>query len=373
MAGAETISITPVVAPSVVISTGTGDTLCSGNLTTFAAISTNGGTTPAYQWTVNGILSGTGMTYAYTPANGDVVGVTYTSSAACATPLTVTGIAAITVFEKEMPGITVSANPGIEVCMGNPVDFTATPSYGGSAPSYTWMKGTTIMGTGPTFSYLPSAGDVITCKMTSNYLCRLANTATSAPADMLVDTPGTPVVTIAVYPGLRISAGESVTLEASVSKGGPAPTYQWLVNGVAVPGATMPTYTNSSFNNNDIVACNATSSGGCAGTTGSGAVTIQVIGVGVPIISTGVNSLAIFPNPSHGSFEIKGSLENGNQKILLEVRNIIGQVIFTREVNAVNAKVDEMVQLGDNIAPGMYLLTVQSGAETMVYHVVVEQ
>ena len=37
------------------------------------------------------------------------------------------------------------------------------------------------MGTGPNFSYLPSAGDVITCKMTSNYLCRLANTATSAP------------------------------------------------------------------------------------------------------------------------------------------------------------------------------------------------
>ncbi len=373
MAGAETISITPVVTPSVLISTGSGDTLCNGTLTTFAAISTNGGTTPAYQWTVNGILTGSGMTYSYTPANGDVVGVTFTSSAACATPLTVTGSAAITVFEKEMPGITVSANPGIEVCLGNPVDFTATPSYGGSAPSFVWMKGTTIMGTGPNFSYLPSAGDVITCKMTSNYLCRLANTATSAPADMIVDTPGTPVVTIAAYPGLRISAGETVTLEATVTKGGPAPTFQWLVNGVTVPGATMPSFTSSTLNNNDIVACNATSSGGCAGTTGSSAVTLQVIGVGVPVISTGVNSLAIFPNPNHGSFEIKGSLENGNQKIMIEVRNILGQAIFTREVNAVNAKMDEMVQLGDNIAPGMYLLSVQSGAETMVYHVVVEQ
>ena len=334
---------------------------------------TNGGSSPAYQWTVNGVLSGTGMTYAYTPASGDVVGVTLTSSAACAVPLIVTVSEAITVLAKEMPSVTISANPGTEVCLGTSVDFTATPSYGGSAPSYIWMKGTTVMGAGPTLSYIPAAGDVITCKLTSNYLCRLANTGTSLPADMITDTPGTPVVTIAAYPGLNISAGQSVTFEATVSKGGPAPTYQWLVNGVAVTGATLPAFTSSALSNNDIVACNATSSGGCAVSTGSGAVTVQVTGVGVPAINNGVNSLTIFPNPNHGSFEIKGNLVNGDGKITLEVRNISGQVIYYKEAASQNGKVAEMVQLGDNIAAGMYLLTVQSGTETTVYHVVVSQ
>ena len=373
MAGTETISVTPVVTPSVTISTGSGDTVCNGTLTTFAAMGTNGGSSPAYQWTVNGIIAGTGMTHNYIPVDGDVVGVTLTSSAACAVPLAVTGSETITVLAKEMPAVMISANPGIEVCRGTAVDFTATPTYGGSAPSYIWMKGSTIMGAGSTYSFLPSDGDVITCKMTSNYSCRLANTATSLPEKMIVDTPGTPIVTIVAYPGLRISAGESLTLEATVIKGGPAPTYQWLVNGVAVSGATMPTFTRSTFNNNDIVACNVTSSGGCAGTTGNGAVTVHVSGVGVPVVGNTVNSMTIFPNPNHGSFEIKGTLGNVDQKIVLEVRNLIGQVVYTKEANSVNGKVDEMVQLSNNIASGMYLLTVQSGAETIVFHVVVEQ
>ena len=52
----------------------------------FTAVPINGGATPLYHWSVNGVPVVVGTTYTYLPVNGDVVGVTMTSSATCATP-----------------------------------------------------------------------------------------------------------------------------------------------------------------------------------------------------------------------------------------------------------------------------------------------
>ncbi|MBY0426386.1 MAG: hypothetical protein K2Q22_12165, partial [Cytophagales bacterium] len=73
-----TISINPPLTPSVSISS-SATSVCSGTTVTFTATGTNGGTAPSYQWLRNGAPQSTGMTYSYTPSNGDVISAIQTA------------------------------------------------------------------------------------------------------------------------------------------------------------------------------------------------------------------------------------------------------------------------------------------------------
>jgi hypothetical protein len=62
--------------------------VCAGAQVTFTATVQNGGLTPIYVWSVNGAVDplATGSTYTYTPANGDLVVCSVTSSETCGSP-----------------------------------------------------------------------------------------------------------------------------------------------------------------------------------------------------------------------------------------------------------------------------------------------
>ena len=60
--------------PAGVTIAASSNPFCPGSLVTFTATPVNGGTTPAYQWKVNGGNVGTNSpTYSYHPNNGDSV------------------------------------------------------------------------------------------------------------------------------------------------------------------------------------------------------------------------------------------------------------------------------------------------------------
>jgi len=62
------------------------------------------------------------------------------------------------------------------VTIGTPVNFTATPTNGGSNPSYQWQVNSINAGTNAnTFSYTPSNADVVSCIMTSDLTFCITN------------------------------------------------------------------------------------------------------------------------------------------------------------------------------------------------------
>jgi hypothetical protein len=75
--------VNPFVAAAVTIAA-SANTVCEGTQVTFTATPTNGGTTPFYQWKVNGEFVGTNSpTHSYIPANGDSIRCIMTSSVPC--------------------------------------------------------------------------------------------------------------------------------------------------------------------------------------------------------------------------------------------------------------------------------------------------
>ncbi|MCX6249684.1 MAG: hypothetical protein NTX61_02930 [Bacteroidetes bacterium] len=79
------MTVNPLMPVSVSINASVNP-VCSGIPVTFTATPTNTGSTPVFQWKVNGINSGTNSTtYQYLPVNSDTVNCTLTSSFICAT------------------------------------------------------------------------------------------------------------------------------------------------------------------------------------------------------------------------------------------------------------------------------------------------
>lgn len=85
MTGSAVITVTANLPVSVTIAA-SANPVVLGTVVTFTATPVNGGTTPSYQWLVNGLPVGAGLpTYAYPPSNGDAVTCMLTSNATCIT------------------------------------------------------------------------------------------------------------------------------------------------------------------------------------------------------------------------------------------------------------------------------------------------
>jgi len=166
--------------------------VCEGIPVTFTGAAVNGGSTPLYQWMVNGVSVGTNDSiFTYTPANGDSVRCILTSSETCTSGNPASSNPVIMTVNPLLPvsiTITPSANPA---CSGIPVTFTATPTNGGSLPGYQWQVNSINAGMNhAVFTYIPDNGDVVTCTLISSEPCTSGNPASSNPVTMsVVDAP----------------------------------------------------------------------------------------------------------------------------------------------------------------------------------------
>jgi photosystem II stability/assembly factor-like uncharacterized protein len=280
-----TMNVVPFSLPTISI-IGVSN-VCPGNSNTFTATILNGGSSPSYQWQVNGVNVGTNSNTftTNTLTNNAQVKCILTSNATCANSQTATSnVINITVNSVVVPAVSIISTA---TCAGYPITFTATPLNGGSAPTYQWQVNTINVGTNSnTFtSSTLNNNDQVKCILTSNAACANPQVVTSNTIAVAVNSTVAPTVAI-TSTATNICSGSSITFTATLTNGGAAPSYQWQVNGANV-GTNSNTFTSSSLNNASVVKVIMTSSLACAvpQTATSNAINITVNNTIVPVAS----------------------------------------------------------------------------------------
>ena len=262
------VTVNPILVPSVTISTNDATTVCDGTSISFTATQTNGGTSPSYQWKVDGVNVGANSaTYTYdNPVNSAVVTCEMTSNAACATPTMATSNEiTVTVNPILVPSVTIAASDDATVCDGTAIIFTATQTNGGTSPSYQWKVGGVNVGiNSETYTYdNPVNNAKVTCEMGSNATCANPTMVISNEITVTVNPVLVPSVTIAANGSTTVCDGTPIIFYATQTNGGTNPNYQWKVNGFNV-GSNATTYNYTDPENDAVVTCEMTSNATCA-------------------------------------------------------------------------------------------------------------
>ncbi|MBP2281774.1 hypothetical protein H4V97_000092 [Flavobacterium sp. CG_23.5] len=244
------LAVTAKVTPSVSIAITSGiNPTCNGSSVTFTATPSNGGT-PSYQWKKAGvdIVGQTASTYTDPGTIAGSITVVMTSSLSCVTsPTAISNAIGLTVNPILTTSVSIALTSGVNpTCSGTGVIFTATPTNGGTTPSYQWKKDGGNVGTNSaTYSDAGSTGGVVTVVMTSNASCPSTPTSTSNAITLAVTANVTPSVSIAITSGVNPTcSGSAVTFTGTPTNGG-TPSYQWKKAGVDIAGQTASTYTDT--------------------------------------------------------------------------------------------------------------------------------
>ncbi|MFY7883884.1 MAG: beta strand repeat-containing protein, partial [Dolichospermum sp.] len=219
--------------PSITISTLT-NSICSGNTTTFTAVSVDGGTSPVYDWRRNNISVGSGSSidfYGGTLNTGDIITCVLTANNACQTISTVTSNS-ILLIVKPSPVVAQTTNQAgtavtaASICtLGN----AGITRFGNSTPFGTWSSSNSSVATVNNQGYVTGISNgtaTISYTLASTNGCVVAS-------NVLLNVA--PVTTPNVITGASsVCAGSSITLSNTTPNGvwSTAQTSQATINAV---------------------------------------------------------------------------------------------------------------------------------------------
>ncbi len=257
-------------APVVVLtSSAANDTICTNGSITFSANISNGGDAPVIKWKKNGTIIATGAASTLTVNNlldKDTVSCEVTSNALC---LSATQAVSNKVITTVLPNgavvVSLVASPGTTVCTGTNITVTASATFTGANPTYTWYMNSNPVGTNSPVYTVPAAllSGSLYCSVSSSYQCVSGPAVGSAALYLSTAPPVTPGINISSFPTSACS-GSTVTFYASGTNTGSAPVYQWKINGVNAGAPTSQSaFSTTTLANNDTVTCVLTSSAPC--------------------------------------------------------------------------------------------------------------
>ncbi|MBL0103439.1 MAG: PKD domain-containing protein [Bacteroidetes bacterium] len=223
------------VLPTIAISPDTS--VCPGSPITFTSVATNEGTTPTYQWSINGVsvLGATGSTFTTTiGATDSIIGLILVSSLRCVAQPNGLDTVHVTLLQNVSPAVVVTSDASANLCSGDTVHFTASPVNGGASPSYIWyVNNIPVSGPGAnnTFSLAAAPNSsIVSVQLTSSYACLATPTAADADTIQAV-AAAVPSVAVVSIPFV-VCDGKPISFLASGVNGGTTPAYHWYVNGV---------------------------------------------------------------------------------------------------------------------------------------------
>ncbi len=348
------VSLYPVLHASAIIGP---SSVCIGSSVTLTD-STTGGTWSATN--THATVSGGGIVNGVTAGLDTIV---YSISNYCGTAMA-THIVTVNSLTTVADSIWVTRD---SVCAGDTVTFTVIPTNGGSSPSFQWMRFSTMVDTGTTFTYIPTLGDVITCRMTSSVACPVPAVATSNSITMMVVPVVTPTVSIIATPNDTVAyIGQLITFYATATYGGTPTLYQWYEHGAAVSGATSSLYA-THVSSNDTVYCIVTSNAPCATSTTASSNTIVIYAdyLGIHDIQSLAGTFALFPNPNSGVLTISGKVAS-NDALAFEVRDVTAKLITTGTLQPTNGTIEQSIHLHSALPSGNYFIRIMATEGTVV-------
>ena len=239
-----TITVTPDNTTSLTSPVGTdAQTVCINTAITnitYATTGATGATVTGLPAGITGLWAANVVTISGTPTASGPFTYTVTLSGGCGV-ITTTGTLTVAATLPVSVVIAADANP---VCAGTSVNFTATPTNGGTTPVYQWYNGATPVGTNSAiYSYIPANGDVITVILTSNVICQSGGPATSNAITIMVNplpTVTTTQVNVACF------GGTNGTATAIPAGGSGVYAYSWntvpVQTTITATGLTAGTY-----------------------------------------------------------------------------------------------------------------------------------
>ncbi|MGB3946410.1 MAG: gliding motility-associated C-terminal domain-containing protein [Bacteroidia bacterium] len=272
-------TINAVVTPTVSITPNVSGSFCS-NLATFTATVVNGGSSPSFQWQLNGVnvgIDSLGYNASTFLNNGDSISVVITSNAACASPLTAN---AYNLISCSIDSITIGAGVAAGApycgCDALTIPFTATGSYNGgntftaqlSNSSGSFSSPTTI-GTLTSTTGNGTINATIPCGTLTgaSYKVRVISSSPTivgnATNNFSINTNVAPTASISENVTGSFCTNTGI-FTASTTNGGSNPSYQWMINGANVGNDSIGYITTNTLNNGDIVSVIVTSNAQCA-------------------------------------------------------------------------------------------------------------
>lgn len=227
--------------------------------------------------------------------------------------------------------VSISGTPNPS-CAGQTVTFTATPTYGGSSPSYQWkVNGNNVGTNSPTFSTNTlNNGDTVICVMTSNYPGVQGNPATSQNFTVTVNPiPATPTIT-----------QNGFVLTSSSATGN-----QWYLNGNPITGATGQNYTATQNGNYSVVV----TQNGCSS---SPSAIVTISGVGIEDYTI-LGQLNVYPNPANDRLNVT-LIMNENSDVTIRLINTLGQTVYSVQENNIQ-QMQKSIEI-TNFSRGIYFL-----------------
>lgn len=276
-----------------------------------------------------------GMTSPYTgnAVNSIYVHPTVTANytVVVTTPVCVSGPTTIPVTVSNPIG-TVTAPANATICANGSTSFTVAAASGNPI-NYQWQVSTDAGATWTNIANNSIYGGATTATLTlngvpvtyNNYRYRAvlsvtacASTVNSAAATLTVNP--LPVVVINAGPYTSLYPGITTTLTAAVSPNAAA-SYQWYINGVAIPGATAATYVVDVDHLGDY-SVSVVDVNGCGGASPNS----------ISITAQPSDVLFIFPSPNTGQFQVRYQSLAGNVvPRMVTVYDSKGARVFTKQ------------------------------------------
>ena len=187
-----------------------------------------------------------------------------------------------------------------------------------------------------------------------------------------VDTSNAVSVTLETLPTPAIGQGECIdqTVELTASPSLPSYSFQWLLNGADITGANASTYTatqSGSYRVRITDSCGVSRVSDAANIdaacfTGFEEIALNKSGAG----------LSVYPNPNDGHFAIETYVYlGGNENVQMQVVNMLGQVVFTQQLQLVAGYAKADIAIDRVLADGVYSVRVLSKQGTAAVNIVV--